>query len=274
MFNCPQKGDGLVEGGRPHFGHGESEITMHSPLFLAGVAVIASSATADIIGLVPGTYEYNTADAGSPPVVGPDFIQLTTGDDQRRSIFFYDRQNITEFSVSFTYRATAVGNFGNFPALAFVIQDHVDGVDSLGGGRTAYEGITNSAAVTMEYNSNVVTSFSGVFTNGNVGDGSDNTAPVNLYGGNDIAVDILYNGSTLNLTFEDTQTGDIYDSGAILVGSLESVIGGPTAFVGFTATSDDGANHHLSDFRFTVIPTPGAVALLSMSGLLAVRRRR
>lgn len=247
---------------------------MKKLLCLAGIALIASSASADIIGLTPGSYQYNHADAGSPPVLGPDSIQLTTGGAQRRSIFFIDRQDITGFTASFTYHAESVGSFGNFPALAFVLQDHSDGVNSLGVGRTAYEGITNSAAVSIEYNSNAVASFSGFFTGGSIGSGSNNTAPVNAYNGNEIGVTIAYSGSLLSVVLEDLATGDVYDSGPILVGSLASTIGSSTAFVGFTATSDTGANHFLSDFRFTSVPTPGSLAMFSLLGVSAARRRR
>ena len=57
-----------------------------------------------------------------------------------------------------------------------------------------------------------------------------------------------------------------------------NLIGGENAFVGFTASTGALINverHEIRDWSFgSVVPAPGAVALLGLGGLAAVRRRR
>jgi hypothetical protein len=240
-------------------------------VLLAGT--MAAPASADIIGLTPGTYEYNQGDTGSPALGGTDSIQLTTGGDQFRSIFFHDAQDITQFSASFTYRAADIGGkgFGRH-GITFVMQNSPDDVDALGLA-LGYSGITNSAAITLELDMGVT--YSGYFTNGVLGGGAAALTPVNAYSLHEIDVSMVYDGSFLTVSFVDTVTGASQTLPNMMVGSLADVVGGPSAYIGFSGgTGVGGVDQHLSNFTFTSIPAPGVLGLLGVAGLLRGRRRR
>lgn len=97
--------------------------------------------------------------------------------------------------------------------------------------------------------------------------------------GHDIAVTLGYNGSILAQTMRDTVTGAEFTRN-IIVGDLSAVLGGGTAYVGFTASTTAGscsgnaADQYFSDFRFTSVPAPGVGVLLAGSLLASARRRR
>ncbi len=248
--------------------------------------VIAGGAEADIVGFVPGTYAYNhdAADVGSPPVLGDGFIQLTTGRDQRRSIFFTTPQDITEFTASFTYRAESIGASGNDQGLTFVLQNDAAGSAALGDSLRnlfgpyglGYQGIAPSAAVTIATNTGPAKTYSGFFSGGILGGGSSETTPVNAFDGNDIRVTLEYAASVLDVQMTDLETGATFER-SLLVGTLSSLVGGSTAYVGFTAStgggaSSGGANQFLSDFVFTV-PEPASLLSLSVLAAASLRRR-
>lgn len=245
--------------------------------------MICASAGADIVGFKPGSYEYNFTDSGSPPAVGPDFIQLTTGRDQRRSIWFKARQDISEFRASFTYRASSINACGNIQGLTFAIQNNPAGLDAIGSSLgnlfgpygMGYQGLAASAAVTFELNTGSARTYSGFFKNGVLGGGSELTMPVNAFGGRDINVSIAYDGSILTVTMADSVTGSMYTRSR-LVGSLADAIGSDTAYIGFTAStgggsSSGGANQYLSNFRYA-IPAPASLSILALAAI--PRRRR
>jgi hypothetical protein len=251
---------------------------------LAGTACLCPFAAGDIIGLTPGTYMYNPGDTGSPPVIGPDSIQLTTGRDQRRSIFFFESQSITEFTVSFTYRADEIRACGNTQGLTFTVHNDPRGPGALGDPLgnlfgpygLGYAGITDSAALTIELDTGRALTHSGVYTGGVVPSGSLPTTPVNAFPGNDIDVTLVYDGQILTATLRDTVTGQS-NVRPYLLGSLETIVGGPTAIVGFTAStgggfSSGGVNQYLSNFQF-VVPEP-TTSLLLLAGVMIMGRRR
>jgi hypothetical protein len=245
------------------------------------VLCAATSARADIVGFngLSG-WRYNTSDSGSPPViVDSNQVQLTTGPNNTRSIWFEVPQSITSFEARFTYRASSIAASGPRQGVAFVIQNDPAGPNALGTGGSSlgYGGITASAAVTIETDTGPGLTYSGFYTNGVMGGGSAVTTPVNAFNFRDIDVIINYSGSILSVTMVDGT--DVYGPQNHLVGSLASVVGGPTAYVGFTAAtfntlgSGGGANQFLSDVSFTV-PSPGAWSAVMVAGCMVGRRRR
>jgi len=247
------------------------------------LVIFATSATpslayAAISGLTLGTYEYNQGDAGTPPVVGADSIQLTTGAGQRRSLFFTAPQDITEFTASFTYRAPSIAASSSLQGLAFVLQNSSSGVDALStsAGTLGYAGISPSAAVAFQLDTGSARTFNAFYTNGVIGGGEVVTTPVNAFDGLDINVTVSYQNSVLSVILTESPTASFTRN--YLVGSLASLLVGSQAYVGFTAsTGDFGVNQFLSDFNFinSAVPEPAATLLFG-SGILGliVRHRR
>lgn len=83
---------------------------------------------------------------------------------------------------------------------------------------------------------------------------------------------LSYNGSILHETLVDSVTSDMFERLYPL--NLSAIVGGPTAFVGFTAAgfSNGSSDQIISDFHYTV-PAPSA-ALALVVGVFALRRRR
>lgn len=253
--------------------------------FIAALLIatmLPAAAQAEIVGITPGTYVYNHTDSGSPPITGPDSIQLTTGNDQRRSIWFKTPQDISAgFEATFTYRATSISASALRQGLTFAIQNAPEGTAALGT-TYGYGGIAKSLAVTIETDTGPARTYTGVYTNGVLGGGSGITNPVNAFSFKDIAVKIDYNASLGTLSIYMSEGANSFKSEGILVGDLTSVLGGPKGYVGFTASTFNtlgaggGAIQIVSNFRF--VPEPNSLMLAAVGvvaiGGLAFRRQR
>ncbi|MGD9790590.1 MAG: hypothetical protein AB7Q00_12685 [Phycisphaerales bacterium] len=230
-------------------------------------------ALGDIIGLAPGSYAYNQGDGGSPALVGPNSIQLTTGAGQNRSIWFNQPQTISSFEAHFTYQEWVFSSnpTGRTAGMAFVISNSPLGTAALGSPTSrGLSGITPCAAVvfnTIGRNSSV-----GFYRNGASGGSDTGTTPIDFSVRRDIDVSIHYDGSLLTVSMTD---GDLtFGPQTYLVGSLANSLGSSTAYIGFTAGNGDlSAYQILNDFSYTV-PAPGALAAFGLLGLSATRRRR
>lgn len=252
------------------------------PALLVAMAMVACSATnamADITGFnnLSG-WTYNPGDAGSPPVLlNSNSIELTTGPNNNRSLWFNTPQNITNFTAHFTFRSDSISASALRQGLTFTLQNA--GINALGGGGNGYgySGISPSKAVTLETDTGPGRTYSGVFTNGVLAGGSADTSPVNAFDFQDINVTITYNGSVLSTTM--VEGANVFGPQNNVVGSLATTLGSSTAYIGFTAGtfntlgSGGGAHFFLSNFSYSV-PAPTTAALLGIGGLLTARRRR
>lgn len=258
------------------------------PAFLVAAVMAAcsvSSAMADIVGFQPGSYTYNQDDAGNPAqLIGTTGIQITTGSSgQFRSLWFNQRQSVSQFAAQFTFRAIGNNDTFNRDGITFVIQNAPNGTATLPGAAFGYNfnngnpQITPSIGITTEVvlRGSPTESYSGVYFNGSVGGGSSSTLPVNAASGNSIRVNLNYDGSQLQIRYTDLTTGAIWAPNNTLVGSIANRLGAPTGYVGFTAgvLGANRAELFINDFTYTV-PAPSAAALLSLGGLIALRRRR
>lgn len=252
---------------------------------LVGLAVVAaaSPAAGDVTGFnnLVG-WQYNESDNGSPPVIiNSDHIQFTTGPNQRRSLWHTTPQDITEFVATFTYRAGSIGASGNRQGVTFTMHNNPAGVLTIGspvGGLfgnsgLGYVGIGTSAAVTIETDTGPALTYNGYYTNGVIGGGSVATTPVNAFSFNEIDVTIAYSGSIMSVTM--VEGANVFGPQNYLVGDLSSVLGGSTAYIGFTtSTANGGSNQFLSNFQFSAIPEPGTLSLLAIAGIGLIRSRR
>lgn len=226
-------------------------------------------------------WTYNQSDTGTPvDLPNPDMVHLTGGGGQARSIFFNTPQDISQFSASFTYRATA-GYPYSLQGLTFTLQNDPRGPEALGdpeyslgyGGGTGVR-IDNSAAVAL--NAGEYFNSAGLFFDGILGSGAQSVNPVNLLSGHPIDVTVSYDGFLLSYSLVDTVTSAVSPPRNIIVEDLASIVGGPTAYVGFTAGTANGitVDQYISDFRFTAIPEPATLTLLGAAGVFLLGRRR
>ncbi len=244
---------------------------------LAGcfAAVGATAANADIVGLngLSG-WEYNQSDTSAPAdLPDPETIQITNNAGaEARSIFFTTPQSIAQFEATFTYRATDVSLFGGNYGVTLTLQNDPRGPEAIGGTGTGlgYTGIGPSAAVTLGLQGNT----SGYFTGGVIGGGSSPVSPLVLASGNPIDVTVAYDGSFLSVDAIDTVTLASMPTRNYIVDDLADIVGGDTAFIGFTAsTGFSAANQFISNIRFTEVPEPASLLSMVLLGAVLARRR-
>jgi LysM repeat protein len=164
-------------------------------------------------------------------------LQLTDGGaDEERSAWFTTKVPVQAFTTNFTFQQTNASADG----MAFVIQGN--NIWSLGdpGGGLAYQGISNSVAVKFDLYNNAGegSDSTGIYT-----DGAAPTVPavdlsstgINLHSGDTMAVQMVYNGTTLTMTLTDTVTNASVTE--VFTVNIPSVVGGNTAYVGFTGST-------------------------------------
>jgi hypothetical protein len=242
-------------------------------------ALTPAIASANVIGFGDfSQFTLNQNDSGSPPTISSGTIELTNGGGgEARSLYYNTPQNITSFTASFTYQTPAGGMtvFNFDPSAAFVIQNSPQGVNAVGtGGESfAYSGIPDSAAVSLQLGGGEDepgSSGTGLFTDGNVTTAAS-TSPVNLTSGDPINVLLSYSGGRLNETLTDTVTDATFNTTYLT--NLQTAIGGPTAYVGFTAATDNSGTQYqyFSNFQFTnnAVPEPSSICLLAIGAIAA-----
>jgi hypothetical protein len=96
-----------------------------------------------------------------------------------------------------------------------------------------------------------------VRANGQTGAPYTSTAPVNLAGGNPIAVSVSYDGARLSITLTDTVTRASFVTNAVL--DIVSALGTNTAYVGLTG-ADGGisSTQIITNFQFASLTSLSA----------------
>ncbi len=200
------------------------------------------------------------------PVISSNLLTLTDGNNSEASSFFFNfPQYIGGFEASFTYEA---GGNKAADGITFCLQNDGPHVVGSGGGDLAVNGITPS----WELEFNIYTSGTGglgfgVATNGALGTNTK-PLPINLASGDPIGVSLYYAQGQLSLTFTDSVAATSFGTN-IYVGSIPTIVGGPTAYVGFTG-SDGGLNaiQTVSNFTFVSIPAE-SIQLNDTSSLIS-----
>ena len=202
-------------------------------------------------------------------------IELTDTNYYEVTSFFFDSpMYIGAFRASFIY--TDVGGAGVAYATAdgftLCFQNSAAGASALMLGSSAsglgYYQLTNSAALATElYNNNGDDAPGIAFASdgqGSVGVLAGGylygpTGNVSVISGDSIQYDILYDGNILTVTLTDTNTpSDTYTTNYV-VGPLSAMVGGDSAFIGFTAaTGGSTAIQTIANFSFTPIPVLSA----------------
>ena len=192
--------------------------------------------------------------------IGDNILQLTDGGpNESRSVFSLTPIGLAYFQTTFDFQLTGKETLApDADGFAFVLQ--ANGPDALGtsGGGLGYglpaEGqsgpkITNSLAVKFDLHSNngEGTSSTGLYLNGAAPTvPSINLLPsgIDLHSGHIFHVALIYGGFVLTLTITDQTTNATFAQEFPI--DLSGVLGGPTAFAGFTGryrNRDRGAEH-------------------------------
>jgi hypothetical protein len=236
-------------------------------------------------------------DGGNGASVTSNVLTITDkNNSESNSVFYNTKQNITNWNASFTY---TVDTAYDANGVCLVFQNAPSGVNALGGrgdgqgwgsndsggraGATIPNYIANSAAlITNIYqNDGVGISYQTAGASGAAITNSFGsfTTPgtVNLISGDPIQYNLSYNGTTLSETLTDTITNASFNT--TYATSLATVVGGNTAYVGFTGgTGGYNALQTISNFTFTPAPEPSQYAGLGLGVLglagLALRARR
>lgn len=190
------------------------------------------------------------------PSLTSGVLELTDGSDyEARGSFFDYPVNINAFTASFTYQD--VDSYGA-DGVAFVLQNDPRGAAALGGtgGALGYGYgtgpgplITNSVAFEMD----VYTPGVNLETDGAFGTYVSTSPNINLASGDPINVNIVYQQGLMVVTMTDANTllsvTNTYNV------NIASVVGGPTAYIGFTGGSGgEGAVQDISNFTFGSLP--------------------
>ena len=205
---------------------------------------------------------------GSAAISGANLELTNGGKSEAGSAFDDTAETITTFSTQFTFQITP-GSNPTADGFTFTIQN--TGINALGpsGGGLGYgldsatgassspnTPIAKSVAIKFDlYNNNGEGDDStGLYTDGKaptVAGSLDMTGSVNLHSSDVMQVHLTYDGSNLTETIKDTSTGATFTHTYSGV-NVPSIVGGSTAFVGFTAgTGGATAVQLIQNWTFT-----------------------
>lgn len=249
---------GLTSGNTYHY---QAVMSNAYGVFFGGDVTFTT--TANPIVFDPFNWSSNQVGAYTTPTISNNVLRLTDGGaNEGRSVFFQTPQFIGAFQTSFTYQDVSGGADG----AAFVLQNDARGTAALGGvGGSLGYGAANPITPSVALEFNLYTGNSQLvgytfLTNGLTAAGGANgnyrtTSSVNLASGHPINVTAAYAPGVLALTFTDTSTSATFSTN-LNVDDLTSVLGGQTAYVGFTG-SDGGiaSTQIITNFSFISIPT-------------------
>jgi autotransporter-associated beta strand protein len=238
------------------------------------VTVIADS-TPPVIELTNnGLWSLQNTGAFTPTISASGVLEITSAaGDEACSAFYEIPQYISNgFVVSYIYTPSG-GSSTRADGTAFVLQNAGNTYTALGadGGNLGYSGIAPSVALItdlftggvagLNWETNGLTAAAGGLPNGATGS-------VNINSLDPISVTITYASSSNNVqvVLKDTTTLATYATN-YTTGNLATMLGGITAFIGFTGgTGGDDTEQQISDFSFVyTAPNEGPVILDNIS---------
>lgn len=219
--------------------------------------------------LFGGTLHLTTAKGVRGTFTIDEMVYDTFYGSENTSAYYEQPLPISKFTASFTYHynGTNPDSFGPGNGISFILQNDPRGLSALGntgdGNGQRGDGGTIAPSAALEFQ--LFTGFGDargtrLAINGDPGIGVKDiksTGAVDLISGDPIAVTFVYDGTTLSQTLTDTVTQAVSFNSDVT--NLPGVVGGPTAYVGFTGgTGAAAADQTVTGFSFStsVIPPP------------------
>jgi hypothetical protein len=235
-------------------------------------ASAVASAAYTVTTVTPPSINFNNGFAGETTLtlnggaaVSGTHLRLTDGGGtEARSAFFSTPVNVAKFTSDFSFQLTTPNGDG----FTFTIQG--TGATAVGpsGGGLGYgpDNVTNpSSSPNTPIAKSVAVKFDlynnageGADSTGSYTNGASPTTPaldmtssgVNLHSGDVFNVHVTYDGTTLTWTITDATTGKTFTASSTV--NIPSLVGGNTAFVGFTGgTGGSTATQDIITWTFT-----------------------
>lgn len=228
-------------------------------------------------------WELALGDNGTLPIIGENFITITTEGGQRRNIWFCQKQNITSFTATFTYEPeNAVAVDFNTYGISFIVQGDPEGKQAVGGGGVALFGIEPSFGLTIELDggdfANGPDTLSGAFFNGGATEGLP--FGISAFENDSITIEVDYDGGQfLDVTYENST--EEFSRTFFLPDSIQEFLGSDFAYIGFGATTvpNVSVSQTLADFVYLEtakgillgdVNLDGAVDLLDIAPFVSI----
>jgi hypothetical protein len=196
---------------------------------------------------------------GGAAVTGTALELTSNAINETRAAWTAKPVNVQNFTTDFNFQIT--------PALAktsegltFAIQNYGARAIGYGGAGLGYKNVGKSVAVKFDTynNSGEGSNSTGFYLNGAVPSvpAQDLTpSGVNLHSGDVFHAHLTYDGTTLTLTLTDTVTGAAFTAADVV--NIPAVVGGNTAYVGFTATTGSvGSMQQILNWSYVTGQTP------------------
>ena len=182
-------------------------------------------------------------------------LQLTNGGlNEAGSAFFITPVNIQSFTTNFGFQLSNPAGNG----MTFTIQNAGSTALGSSGGGLGYATIPNSVAIKFDFFN---TAGEGVDSTGLYTDGAMPTVPainlagtgINLQSGDNMSVQITYDGTDLTMTITDELTLATWSNSWPI--NIPSIVGGNTAYVGFTGgTGTSSSSQKLTSWTYVAGP--------------------
>ena len=190
-------------------------------------------------------------------VTGAGNAQLTPAANTNRGSFFTTVQvPVNQFTTQFDFHT--LGTAGSMAdGMGFCIQRVGNTAIGAAGGQLGYQGILTSVFIKFDIYSNVSTTQ--IYQNGAdpVDAGSIDMRPagVDMHSQHNFRVNLAYNGTTIVMSVKDLTTNAVFNQNFTI--DIPTVIGGGTAFVGFTgATGGAVANQEVLNWVYSSLAAP------------------
>jgi autotransporter-associated beta strand protein len=205
------------------------------------------------------------------PTVAADVLTITTAmNSEAHTAWYATPVPVGPFTATFRYSQS--NNSNPADGITFGFQNQSGTAIGGGGGALGYQGITPSAAMTLNIYSGAGNLGPGFSTNGSAPGGYLDPTPVSLLTaqtGNEVVVTITYDGA--NVTVKLVQGANSFTSPAIAA-NLAGIVGS-TAFMGFTGgTGGLNAQQVIDQFSYnflaqSVYTTPVSIAAAASATL-------
>ncbi len=199
-----------------------------------GVAAYTINSSGTTLNMNAGfTASSGMAMNGTTQLSGTGLVLTNGGQYQAGSAWYSTPVNVQSFTTNFTFQLTSAVADG----FTFAIQNNNSTIVGPTSGNLGYGYIPSSVAIKFDLfnNQGEGSDSTGLFTNGTppMTPAVDMTSSgVNLHSGDTMAVQLVYNGTTLTMTITDTVTKASFSKSWTI--NIPSTIGSNTAYVGFT----------------------------------------